>query len=624
MKISLNFTGLFCLFLFFAQKIQASSGYASSFGYDSSDATAALSAAFNSNLDTLIVDFQPSGWTTGPQFFQNINGLVVIFQPGVLVKAKPGAFGITDCLFAFRACKNFQIWGYDATFQMNKPEYTTAEWRHCLALLGCTNFKIYGLTLRDSGGDGVMIGNGSHPGTPTFSKNIALRDLWCDNNKRQGISVISVENLVIEHCKITNTNGTAPQAGIDFECDLPTERLVNCAVRDCYIAENAGCGIQNSFKYMNSGSLPVSITVERCHLADNLAEGFKITCDTSGVGGFYKVKNCLVENHGKAGFRFRKDAADVFIQVENSIFRNNANASGLSSFPIFFEVVDYFNDCPAIGGADFKNVLVEDDKDRDFLFGFAWPTSPGVQNITGNFTVVNSFGASFTVEPVVSNVNFSVAALANYPATTLNLTIFDAIAAENPTNLGSYRVKRTSSNRSFPLTVKYSVGGTATNRADFYFLNGLTIIPANATTTNFKLTARHDSLAEPTETAVLNLTAAPNYTIGNATAATVNIQNINFSGENDERATAENPKFEIEIFPNPVGDVLFFDFEKLPPAVARVFDLTGKLMFEKSFSTENQGVATESLQVGDLPGGVYFLEIDCGNGEKLAEKFLKK
>ena len=48
--------------------------------------------------------------------------------------------------------------------------------------------EISGLHLNDSGGDGIYLGRGTS-GLP-YNKNIHVHDVVCDNNARQGISVI--------------------------------------------------------------------------------------------------------------------------------------------------------------------------------------------------------------------------------------------------------------------------------------------------------------------------------------------------------------------------------------------------------------------------------------------------
>ena len=66
-----------------------------------------------------------------------------------------------------------------------------------------------------------------------FSQDVVIRNCISHDNDRQGISVISAVNLLVDNCVFSSTRGTAPEAGIDLEPDTPDQRLVNCVIRNC-------------------------------------------------------------------------------------------------------------------------------------------------------------------------------------------------------------------------------------------------------------------------------------------------------------------------------------------------------------------------------------------------------
>ena len=119
----------------------------------------------------------------------------------------------------------------------DKAQYTHAEWRHVLCFKSCGGVRVTGLTLADSGGDGIYLGVG-RCGVPCSE--VVLRDVVCTNNYRQGISVIHARNLLIEGCTFTGTWGAVPEAGIDFEPNLEWEGLENCVLRNCVSENNRG------------------------------------------------------------------------------------------------------------------------------------------------------------------------------------------------------------------------------------------------------------------------------------------------------------------------------------------------------------------------------------------------
>src|SRR5699024_4453134 len=164
----------------------------------------------------------------------------VVFKPGVIILAKKGAFrGTGDCLFKGKDLQNVVIEGYGAIWRMRKKDYMhkpykKAQWRMGLGLYNCTNVTIEGLTIERSGGDGIYI-SGNHNKPTTFSKNIVIKDVKCVSNYRNGISVISVDGLLLDNVVMSYTRGHAPQCGIDFEPNNPKQRLNNIKLKNCIV-----------------------------------------------------------------------------------------------------------------------------------------------------------------------------------------------------------------------------------------------------------------------------------------------------------------------------------------------------------------------------------------------------
>ena len=69
---------------------------------------------------------------------------------------------------------------------------------------------MHGLRVEETGGDGIYVLGYS---------NIHISDCVLDRNFRQGMSVINVSNLLVERTTFSNTDGTAPMAGVDMEPD---------------------------------------------------------------------------------------------------------------------------------------------------------------------------------------------------------------------------------------------------------------------------------------------------------------------------------------------------------------------------------------------------------------------
>jgi len=246
-------------------------------GSEGEDDTAPLQAAIHSGARRVIVPNIGRPWVTEP--IQLESNQEIVFEKGVVIEARPGKFrGPEDSLFTARDKENIALRGKGASWVMRKqdyrkPPYAKAEWRMCLSLLGCHNVKVFGLRLAGSGGDGIYIGRTEKN---TGCADILIRDVVCEDHYRQGISVISARNLLVDRCVLRGTEGTAPSAGIDFEPNRADEFLVNCTVRKCLIEKNAYYGLLFVAGELTEQSQPVSIRVENCRVRDNQAGAVEV------------------------------------------------------------------------------------------------------------------------------------------------------------------------------------------------------------------------------------------------------------------------------------------------------------------------------------------------------------
>ena len=56
--------------------------------------------------------------------------------------------------------------------------------------------------------------------------------MTADSNRRQGLSVIKANGLLVLNSVFENTHGTRPSAGIDFEPDDESKEIVNVRVEN--------------------------------------------------------------------------------------------------------------------------------------------------------------------------------------------------------------------------------------------------------------------------------------------------------------------------------------------------------------------------------------------------------
>ena len=277
---------------------------ASWWGFDPDDATRFLQAAINSRVPKLIIDKMPTPWIATP--LRGVSDQTLFFEPGSEIRAKPGCFmGTGDTLLTLQCVTNVTLSGYGAALRRrrddyDKPPYVHAEWRHALSIRSCRNIKVYGLTLAESGGDGIYLGS-MRDGWSNVD--IHIKDVVCDRNYRQGISVISADGLLIEKTVMRWTKGTPPEAGIDFEPNRPGERLTRCVMRDCVTEGNQGDGYDFYLPNLHTDSAPLDIRLERCRSTGD-RNSFVFTtgnCAPLGVTGSVTVVDSIFERPRQQG-----------------------------------------------------------------------------------------------------------------------------------------------------------------------------------------------------------------------------------------------------------------------------------------------------------------------------------
>lgn len=154
---------------------------------------------------------------------------------------------------------NVHIVGYGARVIADRADYTSGEYRHGVYVFGATNVFIEGLESSHHGGDGFFIGgplDNDDPATDVTLKGVAASD-----NRRQGLSIIAGRHVRIIDSEFADTNGTAPQFGVDVEADVPGHVLDDIIFLRPRTQGNRGGGIMIYLGFLDSSSAPVDITI---------------------------------------------------------------------------------------------------------------------------------------------------------------------------------------------------------------------------------------------------------------------------------------------------------------------------------------------------------------------------
>lgn len=295
---------------------------------------------------------------------------VVDFAAGVVLQAKRGEFhkgpGGHE-LFTVKNRTNITIrGGRGTTFRMWRSDYGNAslynhsEARHGISLYGATNVRLDGLTVTETGGDGVYISNVlGEIGTPNHNITIANCDLI--SNYRNAISVISVDGLLIVNTTLAKSKGTPPQGGIDFEPNSAQNLLKNILLENVTIFNNTQRSITLSGHALKSNLIyaPISISIKNTRIFSGGSFGISINTSPFGVplGSTLSLDQVVVSNTAGSGLLLEDKHVNLKTTVSNTVFNNVA---GMGENPIWIEG----RNAPCVG-AVFQNVTVYDKKPRD-------------------------------------------------------------------------------------------------------------------------------------------------------------------------------------------------------------------------------------------------------------------
>ena len=355
----------------------------SSFGYDSEDSTEFIRKALASGAKKVILDRQAGPWYTLP--LKMPSNIEFVLEPGVELVAKRGAFrDIRVNLLELSSVSNVVLRGGEGSAlrmwkcDYQKPPYEPSEWRAALKIWkGCRNILVENLRLLQSGGDGIGV-----TGT-----DITIRNCVCDGNHRQGMSVFSAENLLVENCVFSNTSGTAPQAGVDLEPNHSYQKLKNIVFRNCVSYDNTGAGFLTCLIQQTGESAPVDITFENCRAWGNRQDAyvaFRTAVGIRQVTGLVRYANCAFGPSNEAAVRLHSIPGDgLDVSFEDTVLTNSIQGCAVLARW----------DVPAqkrMDGVDFGNLTVFGDGD---WFRCAIPGTGPVTNVTGEITVVSSNGA---------------------------------------------------------------------------------------------------------------------------------------------------------------------------------------------------------------------------------------
>jgi Ca2+-binding RTX toxin-like protein len=149
---------------------------------------------------------------------------------------------------------------------------------------------------------------------------------------------------------------------------------------------------------------------------------------------------------------------------------------------------------------------------------YSWISNQGVFTITDSVANRDGIDNLYGIQKLqFSDQIVTIAPEEDFPSITL--AVSPSSVTEDGTQNLIYTFTRTGSTTN-PLTVNYSIGGTATNGTDYASIPTGVIFAANSATATVIVDPTADTIVESNETVILTLASGTGYTVGTPNAAT--------------------------------------------------------------------------------------------------------
>lgn len=250
------------------------------------------------------------------------SNMTLRMSSGAILKAKPYS-GPSSAILRLDNVTNVNIIG--GTLDGNRAGHSPAvcgsygtpaycgEYGMGIASYDSSNVYIEGVITKNNWGDGIYLGGSTTAAPPT---NINLCKVTADFNRRQGMSVISVNGLKVTNSIFKNTIGTNPQAGIDLEPNAGNT-VKNVQILDSVFTGNRGAGL---LLWGGSAGILNTVTADGNYMSGNTHD--------YGIGVFNSKNssftNNVVQNNWQ-GVALGSDASGIV--VSNNIVSQNSNAN---------------------------------------------------------------------------------------------------------------------------------------------------------------------------------------------------------------------------------------------------------------------------------------------------------
>ena len=290
------------------------------------DYTNYLQTGINNNKDIIFPDFPVLINEKGLKLRSNTK---LYFPENSRILLKPNDLPGYEML-SIKDAENISLYYPIIIGDRDKHLTDKGNWGFGISIKSSNNITIENPKVSLCYGDGIYIGGIKKPST-----NVTINNALVDNNRRDGLSITSGENIKINSCIFSNSNGKAPAAGIQIEPNGSTNQIDKINIVNTITFNNQQTGLMVNLVKLNGDDLKnVNIQITN-HIDDNSNYGMgvwisrptkkKITKNL--VGNVNITGSKWINNRTEAFHYFEKDNNNsVYVLFKNIKIYNKNNS----------------------------------------------------------------------------------------------------------------------------------------------------------------------------------------------------------------------------------------------------------------------------------------------------------
>lgn len=207
---------------------------------------------------------------------------IITFLPGSEIRLK-GSSKSTYAILRISSASNVTLYNPVIVGDRYKHIGTTGEWGMGIGIYGSSNVTIYSPKVSNCWGDGIYIGQVN---SSVNCKNIVIKDGYLYKNRRDGISIISVDGLLLDNLYAGYTDGTLPKTGINIETNNKACIIRNVRINNPKTEKNGAMGIQMNLRTMLSSTSKASeVTITNHSDTGSPRYALKVSTQSDSYGG---------------------------------------------------------------------------------------------------------------------------------------------------------------------------------------------------------------------------------------------------------------------------------------------------------------------------------------------------